>query len=110
MIDIYFIELNFKLICTLRSSLSESIKKNRLIKKFKTLDLLGISIEEFKLFIESKFKEGMSWNNYGEWHLDHIIPISYGKTIDEIYELSYYTNFQPLWMKENCSKGNRFIG
>lgn len=103
-------DINFKLICNLRSNLSESIRKNKLSKKYKTLDILGISLEDFKLFIEFKFKEDMSWDNYGSWHLDHIIPISYGETIEEIYKLSYYTNFQPLWMIENCSKGNRYIG
>lgn len=103
-------DINFKIICNLRSSLSESIRKNKLSKEYKTLDILGISLEDFKLFIESKFKEDMSWDNYGKWHIDHIIPISYGKNIEEIYKLSYYTNFQPLWMIENCSKGNRYIG
>lgn len=81
-----------------------------LSKSYKTLDILGISIADFKLFIESKFIDNMSWDNYGEWHLDHVIPISYGKNIEEIYKLSYYTNFQPLWMIDNCSKGNRYIG
>ena len=52
----------------------------------------------------------MNWKNYGEWHLDHIIPISYAKKEEEIYELNHYTNFQPLWAKDNLSKGNRFIG
>lgn len=103
-------DINFKLICNLRSALSESIRKGRLIKEYKTLDILGISIEDFKLFIESKFRDNMSWDNYGEWHIDHIIPISYAKNIEEIYKLSHYTNFQPLWMIDNCSKGNRYIG
>ena len=103
-------DINFKLICTLRSNLSESIRRNKLSKSYKTLDILGISIEDFKLFIESKFIDNMSWDNYGKWHLDHVIPISYGKNIEEIYKLSYYTNFQPLWMIDNCSKGNRYIG
>jgi len=103
-------DIIFKLICNLRSSLSDSLRKNRFIKNYKTQDILGIEIEDFKIYIESKFIEDMSWDNYGKWHLDHIIPISYAKNIDEIYELSYYTNFQPLWMIDNCSKGNRYIG
>lgn len=52
----------------------------------------------------------MNWENYGEWHLDHIIPISYAKTIEDIYKLNHYTNLQPLWASENLSKGNRYIG
>ena len=52
----------------------------------------------------------MNWVNYGEWHIDHIIPISYAKSELEIYELNHYSNLQPLWSKDNLSKGNRFIG
>ena len=50
----------------------------------------------------------MSWDNYGEWHLDHKIPISWATTEDEVYKLNKYENFQPLWASENCSKGNRY--
>ena len=52
----------------------------------------------------------MNWENYGLWHIDHIIPISYAKSEEEIYKLNHYSNFQPLWAKDNLSKGNRFIG
>lgn len=104
------VDINFRLICNLRSSLSESIKKKKLTKKYKTIDILGISMEDFLKYIENKFKPGMTWENYGDWHIDHITPISYGKTIDEIYQLSNYTNLQPLWAFDNYSKGNRYIG
>ncbi len=52
----------------------------------------------------------MTWENHGEWHIDHIIPISWGKTESEVIELNHYTNFQPLWAKDNLSKGNRWCG
>jgi hypothetical protein len=81
-------------------------------KKLKsTIDYLGCSIEEFKTHIEQQFKEGMSWDNHGEWHIDHIIPIKYGNpTIEELFERLHWTNTQPLWASDNKSKGNRFIG
>jgi hypothetical protein len=104
------IDINFKLICNLRSSLSDSLRKMKLTKQYKTKNILGIDINDFKSYIESKFKTGMSWENYGNWHIDHIIPISYANSIDEIYELSHYSNLQPLWEKENLIKGNRYIG
>lgn len=104
------VDINFKLICNLRSSLSDSLRKTKLIKLYKTKDILGIDIIKFKEYIEDKFEAGMSWDNYGDWHLDHIIPISYAITIDEIYKLSHYSNFQPLWEHDNLSKGNRYIG
>jgi hypothetical protein len=50
----------------------------------------------------------MSWDNYGEWHLDHKTPVSWATTEEEIYELNKYTNFQPLWQFDNLSKGNRY--
>ena len=50
----------------------------------------------------------MNWNNYGKWHIDHKIPSSWGKTKEEVYELNYYTNLQPMWAGENLSKGNRY--
>lgn len=100
----------FRISSRIRVIISKQIKKNNLKKSQKTEDIIGCSFEEFKIYLESKFDENMSWENYGEWHLDHIIPISYAKTEDEIYELNHYTNFQPLWAKDNLSKGNRFIG
>jgi hypothetical protein len=57
--------------------------------------------------MESLFKEGMTWDNHGEWHIDHIIPISSGKTEDEVVKLCHYTNLQPLWKTENLLKGDK---
>lgn len=57
----------------------------------------------------------MSWENYGQWHIDHIIPIKYKENnkepiLDDIIKRLHYTNLQPMWAKENLSKGNKFIG
>ena len=52
---------------------------------------------------------GMSWDNYGEWQLDHIVPISNGKNENEICELNYYTNLRPLWKHENLIKSNKML-
>jgi len=49
----------------------------------------------------------MSWDNYGEWHIDHIIPISLAKTLEEGIILSKLENLQPLWAKENILKSNK---
>jgi hypothetical protein len=64
-----------------------------------------------KKYIESKFKEGMSWDNYGVygWHLDHIIPLSSAKNEEELKSLCHYTNLQPLWAFDNLSKFNKII-
>lgn len=101
----------YKLICTIGSSIKISIIRNGFSKKSKTPEILGCTFEEFKIHIESKFDENMNWVNHGEyWHLDHIIPISWAKTEEEVYKLNHYTNFQPLHKKENQSKGNRYFG
>ncbi len=100
----------YKLITSIRSRISQSLGNLNISKDRKTISILGCSLDEFRYFIESKFTEGMSLSNYGEWHLDHIIPVSYAKNEEDVYLLNHYTNFQPLWSKDNLSKGNRYIG
>jgi len=74
-------------------------------KQDRAYNMLGCTFDYFKNYIESLFKSGMSWENRSEWHLDHIIPIASAKTYEEIVKLNHYTNFQPLWAKENQLKG-----
>ena len=80
-------------------------------KRGKFTEIIGIDRDGFREYISSKFKEGMSWENYGwsTWHLDHIIPISSAKSIKELEELSHYTNLQPLWKDENLDKSNKIL-
>ena len=79
-------------------------------KENKTHKLLGYSAEECKIHIESLFKDGMTWDNQGEWHIDHKIPQSYFKSIDQLKECFALSNLKPEWGSWNMSKGNRFIG
>lgn len=80
-------------------------------KRGKFSEIIGIDPDGLREYISSKFKEGMSWENYGwsTWHLDHIIPISSAKSIKELEELSHYTNLQPLWKDENLDKSNKIL-
>jgi hypothetical protein len=73
-----------------------------------TLEVLGCSYEFFRSYIEEKFVDGMTWDNHGEWHFDHIKPISLAKTKEEALKLSHYTNFQPLWALDNRKKSNKY--
>lgn len=70
---------------------------------------LGCTIPELKQYLASKFQEGMSWDNWGMygWHIDHIIPLSGFDLTDRVQFLKacHYTNLQPLWAKDNLSKG-----
>lgn len=76
-------------------------------KNSKTKDFLGGDFQTVKLYIEKQFSEGMTWENHSihGWHIDHIIPLSSAKTEEELKSLCHYTNLQPLWAKDNISKG-----
>lgn len=70
---------------------------------------LGCSIDEFKLYIENQFLPGMTWDNHGEWHFDHIQPLSKFDLSNkqEFLQAVNYLNIQPLWASDNISKGNK---
>jgi hypothetical protein len=98
----------FHLSHNIRSLITKYFQIGGYSKKSKTTHILGCSFEEFKVYLENQFTEGMTWENMGEWHLDHIKPISLAETEEEIYELNHYTNFQPLWAIDNLRKGNTY--
>ena len=71
----------------------------------KTNKYLGCTWEFLRGYLASKFTDGMSWDNYGDWHVDHIIPLASARTKDELIKLCHYSNLQPLWAFDNLSKG-----
>jgi len=101
------IDLLFKLSCNIRTLIKNCIKKEGYSKKSKTFEILGCTYEEFKLHLESQFTESMTWDNQGQWHLDHIYPISRAVDEQHLIKLNHYTNFQPLWAEDNLKKGNK---
>jgi hypothetical protein len=98
-----------KLKHTMNSRLRMFLKSKNLSKKNKTFSVIGCTPQELKEHLENKFILGMSWENQGQWHIDHIIPLSSAKTEDEIYKLCHYTNLQPLWAEDNLKKSNKLI-
>ena len=98
-----------KLKNSLRSRINELMNKK--YDNPRTVDMVGCDYEFLIKYIESKFTEGMSWDNYGYygWHLDHITPLSSAKTEEEISKLYHYTNLQPLWAKDNLQKSNKIL-
>ena len=79
------------------------------IRKSKgTEKLLGCAFKDFKIYMEQKFKDGMSWDNYGKWEIDHIVPCSsFDLSLEtEQAKCFHYTNLQPLWRTENRRKYN----
>lgn len=104
-------DIRYKLIHRLRSRLTHIIKGK--VKKGSAIKDLGCSLEEFKIYLESKFQPGMSWDNYGNkednWSIDHIIPLSSVdiENREEFLKVNHYTNLQPLWHIDNMRKGNK---
>jgi hypothetical protein len=99
----------FKLRQTLSNRTTTAFKLKGWSKNSKTQEMLGADYKTVMNHIESRFKKGMTWDNQGEWHIDHIIPLSSAKTEQELIELCHYTNLQPLWAEENMSKGDKII-
>ena len=93
---------------SLRGMLRRCLNRSGLNKNAKMFEILGYDTAKLKNRIECQFKDGMSWNNYGDWHIDHKKPISkFDKTIDAKI-INSLCNLQPLWAKENLLKSNRF--
>jgi hypothetical protein len=99
----------FKLKDNISKSIRTTIRRKGHSKKSRTFEILGCSYEDFKQHLERQFTKGMTWENQGQWHLDHIYPISLAKDEQELIKLNHYTNFQPLWAKDNLEKQNKII-
>jgi len=99
----------FKLTCVIRSRVIDFLKSNKITKNNKTFEIVGCAPSELKTYLEDKFIENMTWENHGEWHIDHIVPLSSGKSEEEILKLCHYSNLQPLWAKDNLKKGKKLI-
>ena len=99
----------YKLKCNVRSRINKTITRAGFKKNSKTHKILNCSFEEFASHLEKQFNSGITWENYGKWHLDHIVPVSLASTEEEIIKLNHYKNFQPMWGPENGSKNNKII-
>jgi len=99
-------DINYRLGLRLRIRLWHALKGKT--KDRSAVRDLGCSIDELKEYLESKFQLGMSWDNYGEWHIDHVIPLNNFDLTDEsqIKEACNFKNLQPLWEHDNLTKGS----
>ena len=102
-------DIQFKLYDNLRCRLRLALKGKN--KSLNTMFLIGCEIDYLMFHIQNQFTHGMSWDNYGDWHMDHIKPCS-------LFDLSKpseqrkcfnYSNLQPLWAIDNLRKGNKII-
>ena len=106
-------DINYHLSEVLRSRLLSAIKRSNKLNYNKVGSAvrdLGCSLEQLKTHLESRFSPGMTWDNHGEWHIDHIRPLSKFDLTDrkQLKEACHYSNLQPLWRHDNLSKSNRY--
>lgn len=102
----------FRISNNIRVYLRNFLKRKEYTKTTKTEFIIGCTFLEFKNYIESKFEDWMTWENYGKyngkekygWDVDHIIPLSTAKTEEDVFRLNHFTNLQPL-----CSFINRDV-
>lgn len=102
----------YKLSCDIRSLIHSTFKNNGYKKNSRSEEIIGCSFEELKLYFENLFEDWMTWKNHGvytgkqktTWQIDHIIPISSARTIEDVIKLNHYTNLQPL-----CSYINQVL-
>lgn len=106
------VDVSYKLRSYLTSRLWEVLRHQKATKSSRTIILLGCSIEEFRTHLESQFTEGMTWDNYGEWHVDHKKPCAaFNLSKEEDQRICFhYTNMQPLWKEENIKKSSFYEG
>ena len=103
---------SFRITLNMRHRLQLAINAAKAHKSVGTLSLVGCDPSTLKSYIESKFKPGMTWENYGKWHIDHIRPCASFDLMNEDEQKAcfHYTNLQPLWAFENQSKGDKYNG
>lgn len=103
--------LRFKMECLLRARLGSLIRLGYAAKKESIIKLIGCNVEELIKHIERQFKDGMSWKNHGEWHIDHIIPCSFFDLtkLSEQRKCFNFKNLQPLWKEENLKKSDNIL-
>ena len=110
-------DLDFRIAGSMRSRIRGAMKNCAGKKAHRTEALLGCTILDFREYLSSQFKEGMSFDNYGEWEIDHIRPVQdfincnndFAVNVDVQKECFNFKNTQPLWKTENQRKGAKWM-
>lgn len=107
--DRYHTDPTFNLVTRCRKRMREVLRCASIKKTKASMETVGCTGLELKKYIEGKFLDGMNWGNMGEWHIDHIIPVSKFdfKTEKAIQKCFHYTNLRPLWAHDNLKKSNK---
>lgn len=101
-----------KILNALRSRIRAALRNCFRTPGDATVKLVGCTVVEFMAHMENRFSEGMGWHNFGLWHIDHIRPCaSFDLRLEkERLKCFHFSNLQPLWAKENMSKGSKWDG
>lgn len=101
-------DIGYRLVGNLRCRIRHSLKGCK--KDNTTMKLVGCTTAELKEHLKSQFVNGMTWDNYGEWHIDHIKPCAAFDLSDPVQqqECFHYTNLQPLWAIDNYKKNDKY--
>ena len=104
-LDRYHTDIHYRLMCCLRARVRMAMKQG--VKPCSTTDALGCSTQELRVWLESKFTDGMTWDNYGQWHIDHEVPVAWFDltNAEQFKTACHFTNLQPLWARDNIVKG-----
>ena len=103
----------YKLISNFRTAIYQVLKESNVEKNRHYFDILQYTPEELIIHLESQFKDTMSWDNYGDWHVDHKLPIT-SFNIEEMGDNEFMKcwaleNLQPMWGEENIRKSNKIL-
>ena len=101
----------YKILNNLSSRINRQMKKKGTKREFTYTQIMGCTVKELEEYLSSKMKTGMTYENYPEWEVDHIIPFSkfdFTK-IEEIKKCCHYSNLQPLPKEENRIKSNKLL-
>lgn len=103
-------DVEFKVRMRLRSRMYSALIRQKGVKAADVLDLHGADVPSILKHLEKQFKDGMTWDNYGEWEIDHIKPCAAFdlRKKKEQRECFHYTNLQPLWGDENRAKADKY--
>ena len=103
----------YKLISNFRTAIYQVLKESNIEKNKHYFDVLQYTPEELITHLENKFTDKMSWDNYGDWHVDHKLPITYFN-IQEMGDEEFMRcwsldNLQPMWGFDNIFKSNKIL-
>jgi hypothetical protein len=103
----------YKLISNFRTAIYQVLKESNVEKNKHYFDILQYTPEKLINHLDLQFKGGMNWDNYGEWHVDHKLPITHFNIIemgdDEFMKCWSLENLQPMWGEENIRKSNKVV-